>query len=254
MLIRNPQIQSLEAAALRNFENEMVEHLFQFARRHSEVVGAESVRNTARMGMERAAKYGFDNRGPVRFYIELIAMFGMDFDTDPQYPWAADALRNPAIPDQMERAERLYEAFNAYLDKAAGPENQFAIAALRRSAEVRWEDLAAPGSATGPAILRRFQALYPEKFAYVGPPALVQLVRSAEEAAGAHGLGSGAGSALAAGLMFTMGHGFISDPQFPWIASTLNNEAIAASNKKAERLFARMKTYLNAVLKGLEPG
>src|SRR5271165_637962 len=171
----------------------MVEHLFQFAPRHSEVVGVECVRNTARMGIERAAKYGFDNRGPVRFYIELVAMFGMDFDTDPQYPWAAGALRDQAVPDQMERAGRLYEASNAYLDKAAGPDSQFAIAALRRSSEVRWEELAAPGSATGPAILRRFQALYPEKFAYVGPPALVQLVRSGEEVAGTCGLGPGAG-------------------------------------------------------------
>lgn len=252
MLIRFKQIESLRDGALANFEDQMVEHLFKFAPRHSEVVGNECVRKTVQRGIERATQYGFTNRGPVRFYLELVSMFGMDFDTDPQYPWAAQTLRSLDIPDQMQRADRLYEASSEYLEKAAGPENQFAIAALRRAAAVRWEELTAPGSATGPAILRRFQAVYPEKFAYVGAPAFVPLVRTAEQAAGPHGLGTAAGRALFAGLMFTLGHGFVSDPQFPWIAATLHKEAVTDSDKRAERLFSRMKTYLDAVLKGLE--
>lgn len=95
LIIRKETMEVFEEALLRNFEDEMVQHIKQFTPRHSEIIGEQCVRQVAKMGIERARQYGLTNRGPVRFYIELMFMLGSNFDTDPQYPWAGEILNDP---------------------------------------------------------------------------------------------------------------------------------------------------------------
>ena len=88
MKIRKEQMAALDRAALKAFEDELVRHLQDFDPKHTTVLDEDGVRQVIRLGMERAAKYGLTNRGPIRFYIELMFLFGSDFDTDPWLPWA----------------------------------------------------------------------------------------------------------------------------------------------------------------------
>src|SRR5207302_709278 len=69
--IRSEQITVFEQAALEAFEDEMVEHLKKFSPEHCEVMGEPRVRSVIQLGMARAKTYGFTNRGPVRFYLEM---------------------------------------------------------------------------------------------------------------------------------------------------------------------------------------
>ena len=86
--IRQEQAEAFRQNALQKFEDEMVEHLQGFASGHWMVIGEKTGRLVIQLGLKNAGQYGFTNRGPVRFYIELMFMFGSYFDTDPQYPWA----------------------------------------------------------------------------------------------------------------------------------------------------------------------
>ena len=59
--IRKEQMEVFEQAAIRNFEDEMVQHLKKFSSRHCEVIGEDNVRKVIRMGIERGKKYICEN-------------------------------------------------------------------------------------------------------------------------------------------------------------------------------------------------
>ena len=94
LVIRPEQMEVFKEAALRSFESEMVAHLAEFSPPLFKAIGEEQMRKAIQFGIDRAGSYGFDFRGPVRLYLELMLLFGSHFDTDPQYPWAAAILTN----------------------------------------------------------------------------------------------------------------------------------------------------------------
>lgn len=95
LIIRKEQMKAFENDALRRFEDEMVVHSKEFTPRLCKVIGDEQLRVALRQTMERADTYGFTNRGPIRLYIELMFLYGNDFDTDPQYPSLGKVLNAP---------------------------------------------------------------------------------------------------------------------------------------------------------------
>jgi hypothetical protein len=121
--IREEQMAVFDQAARKTFEDEMVEHLAEFVPKQCEVIGEQQVRKVIQLGVERARIYSLTNRGPVRFYIELMFVFGSDFDTDPLLSWAAEILGD-VLTNQMAKAGRLYEKTNDYLEKVSGPRKQ----------------------------------------------------------------------------------------------------------------------------------
>ena len=250
--IRAQQMTALEQAVLKTFEKEMVEHLKKFSPQHCEVMSEPRVRSVIQLGMARAKTYGFTNRGPVRFYLEMMFMFGTDFDTDPLLPWVAKILNDTAMPDQMKQADRLYEVLMDYVEKVAGPDNEYVNEALRRASLQRFEDLPLPAGNFEKEMIARLTANYPQKCEYVGESALRELIPLGVALANKHSVSMNAGKVFLIGLMFAQGHGFATDPQLPWIARTLTNPAITDPNKRIERLFSKTMTYLRHVLTSLE--
>lgn len=252
MKIRKEQMAALERAALKGFEVDMVRHLAQYAPRLSQVAGEDAVRREIRFGLERAGRYGFTKRGPVRFYIELMVRLGCDFDTDPLLPWANAALKEAPDQDQMVRADRLFERAMDYFHKVFGPDDEQMVAALRRIDEARLEDYPASAHDLEEVGLRGLTAMYPQKCEYVGEPALRALIRRGPELARKYSTATDLGLALFIALPFALGHGFAADPLYPWIAGVLGNAMIADPEKRVERLYNRTKTYLGEALARLE--
>jgi hypothetical protein len=252
MKIRNEQLRAFEEATLRAFEDEMVEHLRQFASRLSRVVGEAALRQAVRLGIERAGLYGWTNRGPVRFYIELMTLLGCDLDTDPLVPWAREGLEDRSVPDQMARADRLHGRLMDYFDRVVGPDGAYLQVALRKIHEARPDDY--PGLVGGDegealAILRSF---YPQRCDAAGDAALLALVRGGRDRARRLGAESVAEVGLFVALPFALGHGYAHDPFYPWITETLNDPRIADPRKRIARLYTRTRTYLGEVVVYLE--
>jgi hypothetical protein len=252
MKIRREQMAILEQAALKRFEDEMAVHLRKFAPKHSQVIGEDAVRRVVRIGIERAARYGLTNRGPVRFYLELIFMFGSEFDTDPLLAWAGGCLRDPSVDDQMERADRLYGALLDHLGRVAGPDNAYSIEALRRIDRARPEDYPASAADFEEVALRGLRDLYPQKCDDAGEPALRGVIRRGRELARRYAAEDDLGVALFIALLFALGHGFDHDPLFPWISEALSDPRVADPRRRVTRLHTRMKTYLHEALVYLE--
>jgi hypothetical protein len=250
--IRTQQIEAFEAVNTPDFEDFMVEHLKGFSPLHSEALGEKGIRKLIRMGVERAKKHGFTRRGPVKFYIETMILLGCAFDADPQYPWTGKILGDATVSDQTERADLLHAKLIDFLDAVGGPNREYAKQALKRARKIPLEGLPVASSSFASEIVRRMRENHPEKVAYISEDALRGLIPRAKEEAQKYAVATDAGVCLFIGLMFTVGHGFASDPKYPWVANTLANTGITDPNACVERLYSKTMTYLDYALRHLE--
>jgi hypothetical protein len=243
IIIRKEQMKSFGTVAQQRFVEEMVEHLHAFTPDHAKILGAEALKQIIEVGIQRAGKYGFTQQGPVRYYIEVMFLLGSEFDTDPQFPWASTILNRPWNDDyQLRRAGEFFWYTNRYLDAAAGPENRYIIDALRRAMSGELDFAPHSDGNIVEQILQKLWHLAPEKYSFVGQEALRLLIQHGLSAARAHHAQTTADQALIVLLMFGLGHGCLTDPQFPWIRLTLQRGAPPHRDDVFQNL--RRKTYL----------
>jgi hypothetical protein len=243
--VRPDQMRVFEEAARRRFEDEMVVHSQEFSPKLCEVLGEAQLRVALRQAIERASLYGFTFRGPIRLYIELMFLCGSDFDSDPQYPAAAAILRSP--DGQMQRAEQIYAKVLDYQENVSGPEAVNTRTALADLLVLARKPLAFSPADFVPGMLHEMHRIFPQKASYVGDPGLTALIRKGRAEAGKHHFPI-RGEALMVTLMFAFGHGCASDPLYPWIARTLEDERIVDPAARAERLEKKAVTWLEHVL------
>lgn len=252
LVIRREQMEVFRQAIRTAFENEMVGHSKAFSPRLCEVLGEEQLRVALCRVMDRADGYGLTNRGPVRLFIELMFLFGSAFDTDPQYPWAAQILH--AADDQMQRAERLYENTLEYQDKVSGPNAANTRKALKDLAVLARQPFPFASHDFVASMLQAMTRVFPQKAAYIGAEGLQALIREGSTEARRYGFLTVRGEALLVALMFAFGHGCTDDPLYPWIARTLQDDKITDPVARAERLARKAVTWLEHVVASFPAG
>lgn len=248
LIIRDAQMDLFKRAAMGTFEDEMVTHSREFSPRHCRVIGETNVRSAVGTAIERGMSYGFTQHGPLRLYIELMWMFGSAFDTDPQLPWANEILTAGELPDQMDRAQSLYERVLRYLQDVCGPGHVNSLRAMEDiialySARVHFSDADLESE-----VLANMNRVYPSKFSHAGEGAFRQIIEKSCDKALAYGMTSAHARSLVCMLMFVAGHGFDEDPLFPWASHTLRDAKINDAEARARRLQKKSIAYLKGVL------
>jgi hypothetical protein len=117
LIIRQAQFAVLSQNETRKFENWMSAHLYRFFPAECAAAGDDRVMETIRYGILRAAAHGVADKRDVCRYIDLMAVFGRDFDRDPKLRWASDILARRA--DSRSRMRALLVAAKAALRKRA---------------------------------------------------------------------------------------------------------------------------------------
>jgi hypothetical protein len=252
LTIREEQEEAFRQVALHRFEGEMVEHLRGFAPKLCEIRGESCVRQVIRLAIRRAGQYGFTNRGPVRFYIELMFTLGCDFDTDFQYPWVQATLRDPEPLDQAVRAERLYSQFQHYMEHVAGPNKQYTLDALRKISQAKLDDARTLLGDFEARVITALERIHPQKCNHVGEPILHALVRKGVDVASVYKVTSELGAAVLVALMFGFGNGVTADLLYPWVPATLSDPLVKDANARAERLYTKSRIYVGRLLAYLE--
>ena len=98
-----------EQAALKRFEDEMLEHIKTYFPNHWRIIGETQLRKVIQYSVSQAEQYGLTTQREVCLYLNLMLLLGSDFDTDVQLPWAEEVLMDEMIIDPYVRIERLYE-------------------------------------------------------------------------------------------------------------------------------------------------
>jgi hypothetical protein len=105
MIIRKTQMQSLGDASMNNFEARMAEHLKRCFPETCEAEGEMGIRDTIRYGIERAANHGITLERDVCKYIDLMFVFGPDYDGA---DWASAILQDDSLDNATLKTERLF--------------------------------------------------------------------------------------------------------------------------------------------------
>ena len=246
MIIRAEQMRVLRKAEEDAFTLEMADHLAAYAPRLYELRGRDVFLRVAVAGRERAEALGFTFRGPVRMILESMVTFGHEFYSDPQLPLIRRAMQEANPPDEMVRAELVFERIQEYWKTVVGLRGEYAIEALERV-----QTLAGAGAApdSTETLLKALQWAYPLRFDHAGEAAMRQMVDRAGEISAQHGLSNSAeGVTLLSALMFGFGHGVLNDPLYPWVSSALNDPLIAGAADRFARLRQRTIVYMDHVL------
>ena len=242
--IRKEQLEIFDKAAVGEFEAEMVKHLKEFNPKHSAALGDPGIRQVVRLGLKEARKYGFTDRGPVRLYLECMFFFGSYFDRDPQLPWATDILIDCQYSGQMSRANGLCSKTADYVRKVFGPEREYYLQAVRRMAQVSLEGSAAPAMNLEAVLMEKLKELFPQKCQYLGELTLRKLSQWGVQSAKPLALSSNSAVALLTVLGFMLGHGVITDPQFPWISAIMKDSAAGIPDARVEQVYKQTQDYL----------
>jgi hypothetical protein len=88
--IRREQAMAFRAEALRDFEDRVLMHVRRCFPDRAASLEEDAVRNLIRRGVERAAAYRIVAERDVCMYVDLMLVFGADFDSE--RAWAREVL------------------------------------------------------------------------------------------------------------------------------------------------------------------
>ena len=106
--LRSHHTEAFDQDIRRRFENRMVAHVNQFFPEKCNALGEEGVRSWIAHGIEKAGSYGIITERDVCKYIDIMFVYGRDFDTDPQCGWAPPILKANAV-QSADKANYLFE-------------------------------------------------------------------------------------------------------------------------------------------------
>lgn len=98
--IRKEQMDALSKVEVRTVEDRRLGHLRQAYPKEFAALGEEQAREIIQYGSKRAPTFGFKANLDVLKYIEVMVLFGRDFDKDDHIAWAAEILgkrKKPAV-------------------------------------------------------------------------------------------------------------------------------------------------------------
>ncbi|HUE24207.1 MAG TPA: hypothetical protein VMQ86_21175 [Bryobacteraceae bacterium] len=111
LTVRQAQFAILSQLEVQKFEEWMLAHLRKFFPKECAAASGARLLEMVQYGIRRAAVYGITAKRDVCKYIDLMIVFGRDFDTDRRSRWAGEILgkrRNPGVKMQtLLRAAKL---------------------------------------------------------------------------------------------------------------------------------------------------
>ena len=97
LTIRQDQLAMFSRMNEPQVERRAVRHLQACIPEICEKLGDSGIREVVRWGRRRSRLYGIEREVDFFRYLNLMFMFGYEFDTDPRCPWAASALTAPGM-------------------------------------------------------------------------------------------------------------------------------------------------------------
>lgn len=98
LTMRADQMTLLAASGEAQIEDRARAHLKSCIPDSCALLSEDELRNTIRWGRRRSRKYGIEREYDFFRYLNLMFMFGVQFDTDPKYPWAKQSLTGKGRP------------------------------------------------------------------------------------------------------------------------------------------------------------
>jgi hypothetical protein len=252
--INQSQMRVFEQAAVRGFENRMLEYLRTFSPRHFKILTEDEILEVIRHGMKKAQSHGFTSERSLRIFTELMLILGSGFDEDVQMPWAAEMLGDEDVTDEPARIDRLDHQARSYAQHIAQDYGDVeGEADPRRFIEQIRQLRQEPAEVLDKSAVTRFcqrvamriNFIFPKKSEYLGELIVRQVINHGIWLAKSYDITTERGIAFFIAMMFMLGSGFDKDPQLPWVSAILHDQTLIDQNNRVDRLFAGAIDCLN---------
>lgn len=104
LTMRPAQLAEFSRVEVQKFKSWMLVHLNKFFPRECQSAGETQLTETIQYGIKRAASYGITSRRDVCKFIDLMVVFGRNFDTETRSRWANEILGQPGNPSAKMRS------------------------------------------------------------------------------------------------------------------------------------------------------
>lgn len=104
------QMDAFKAVRIEQFIDSVVPHLRECFPEACDELGEQDTRALVRYGTDLAESYGIDREVCVCEFIDLMFVFGVEFDRDPELPWASEILQDETIQEQGALLDHLWQA------------------------------------------------------------------------------------------------------------------------------------------------
>jgi hypothetical protein len=110
MIIRAKQMELLSATVFETFKGRLVRHIQTCFPLQYAALGSSLTRVFVDLGIESARRHGFEGGKDICGYIDLMLVFGPDFDQDRGLPWVRAILEDNGLSRGMKMPRLLQTA------------------------------------------------------------------------------------------------------------------------------------------------
>jgi hypothetical protein len=118
--IRKEQMDALDRHMASVFVDQTVVHVRRYFPAQFSALSEAGTRELIAYGIERAAAHGFVAQSDVGKYIDIMIVYGRDFDRSPALPWARATLGDPSLSNPEIRINALCDEAVAW-QSTGGP-------------------------------------------------------------------------------------------------------------------------------------
>jgi hypothetical protein len=118
MILRKEQLNAFDRRAESAFETSVRTHLHKFFPQTCARLGKTELDAVVNEGLERARHYGIASGPDIALFLDMMFLFGRQFDQDPAHRWAASILTASISPHR--KMEMLFSAGGERLDRSKG--------------------------------------------------------------------------------------------------------------------------------------
>lgn len=115
IVIRQAQMDAFSTALIADFRENLSGHVARLYPGHFAVLGKTRTLGIIDKAIVRCRSYGMEGRRDIARYLDVMLVFGEDFDISPRWPWAGLILRNQDSSGEVKSA-RLVAAATSILD------------------------------------------------------------------------------------------------------------------------------------------
>jgi hypothetical protein len=96
LTIREEQRRAFERPMRQSFYDRMQQHIEKYFPDHAAALDGEQSIALFDYAIEQGKQYDFISERNVCLFADLMLVFGLDFDTSPDHPWATKVLADPS--------------------------------------------------------------------------------------------------------------------------------------------------------------
>lgn len=132
-----------------------------------------------REGIVLANKYGYSQRGPVRLYLDLMIISGVNFEKDPLFQWMN--TEKGLSTSQIESSVYLHSKLRDYIDAVYGKNNVFINESKVRFKELNSKNLPVGANGDKHEVHELLKCIHPQRYNFSGFDAIESLIYISSE-------------------------------------------------------------------------